>query len=39
MNGEEDTYYSEDIQIVTYDAAAGHFTDVGEPFSYETSAG
>ena len=38
MNGEEDAYYSEDIQIITYDAAAGHFTDVGEPYSYETSA-
>ena len=38
MNGEEDAFYSEDIQIVTYDAAAGHFTDVGEPYSYETSA-
>ena len=38
MNGEEDAYYSEDIQIITYDAAAGHFTDVGEPYSFETSA-
>jgi ABC-type branched-subunit amino acid transport system substrate-binding protein len=37
MNGEDDTYYSEDIQIVQYDVAAGHFTDVGEPYSYETS--
>jgi ABC-type branched-subunit amino acid transport system substrate-binding protein len=38
MNGEDDTYYSEDIQIVQYDVAAGHFTDIGEPYSYETSA-
>jgi branched-chain amino acid transport system substrate-binding protein len=38
MNGEEDAYYSEDVQIVQYDAAAGHFTDIGEPYSYETSA-
>lgn len=39
MNGEDDTYYSEDIQIVTYDVAAGHFNDVGEPYSYETTGG
>ena len=38
MNGEDDAYYSEDVQIITYDAAAGHFADVGEPYSYETSA-
>jgi branched-chain amino acid transport system substrate-binding protein len=37
MNGEEDAFYSEDIQVVQYDAAAGHFTDVGEPYSYESS--
>jgi branched-chain amino acid transport system substrate-binding protein len=39
MNGEEDTYYSEDLQIVQYDSEAQHFTDVGEFYSYETSAG
>ena len=39
MNGEEDAYYSQDIQIVQYDAAAGFFTDIGEPYSYETSTG
>jgi branched-chain amino acid transport system substrate-binding protein len=38
MNGEDDAYYSEDVQIITYDAEAGHFADVGEPYSYETSA-
>ncbi|MDQ3543191.1 MAG: ABC transporter substrate-binding protein [Actinomycetota bacterium] len=38
MNGEEDAFYSENIQIVTYDAAAGHFVDVGEPYVFETSA-
>jgi branched-chain amino acid transport system substrate-binding protein len=39
MNGEDDAYYSQDIQIVQYDAAAGFFTDIGEPYSYETSTG
>jgi len=39
MNGEEDAFYSQDIQIVQYDAAAGFFTDIGEPYSYETSTG
>jgi len=37
MNGEEDGFYSEDIQIVQYDAAAGHFTNIGDVFSYESS--
>jgi branched-chain amino acid transport system substrate-binding protein len=37
MNGEEDAYYSQDIQILQYDAAAGYFTDIGEPYSFETS--
>jgi ABC-type branched-subunit amino acid transport system substrate-binding protein len=39
MNGEEDAFYSQDIQIVQYDAAAGFFTDIGEPYSFEASAG
>jgi len=38
MNGEEDGYYSEQIQIVRYDASAGHFNDIGEMYDYETSA-
>jgi branched-chain amino acid transport system substrate-binding protein len=38
MNGEEDAFYSEVLQIIQYDAEAGHFTDIGEPYSYETSA-
>ena len=38
MNGEDDAFYSEDIQVVSYDAAAAHFVDVGEVYSYETSA-
>lgn len=38
MNGEEDAFYSETLQIVQYDAEAGFFTDIGEPYSYETSA-
>jgi branched-chain amino acid transport system substrate-binding protein len=37
MNGEEDGFYSQDIQIIQYDAANGYFTDVGEPYSFETS--
>ena len=37
MNGEEDAYYSQDIQILQYDAAAGYFTDIGEPYTFETS--
>ena len=36
MNGEEDAFYSQDVQIIQYDAAAGHFTDIGEPYSFET---
>ena len=39
MNGEEDAFYSQDIQIVQYDAAAGFFTDIGEPYSFETDPG
>ena len=35
MNGEEDAFYSQDVQIVQYDAAAGFFTDIGEPYSFE----
>lgn len=37
MNGEDDGFYSEDIQIIQYDAAAAFFNDIGEPFSYESS--
>ena len=37
MNGEEDAFYSQDIQIVQYDAAAGFFTDIGEPYSFEST--
>jgi branched-chain amino acid transport system substrate-binding protein len=35
MNGEEDAFYSQDVQIIQYDAAAGFFTDIGEPYSFE----
>jgi ABC-type branched-subunit amino acid transport system substrate-binding protein len=37
MNGEEDGFYSEDIQIVQWDGATGIFTDIGEVISYESS--
>ncbi len=37
MNGEDDTQYNEDIQIVQYSFADHHFVDVGEPYSYESS--
>jgi len=38
MNGEDDGFYSEDVQVIKYLAAEGHFEDVGEVYSYETSA-
>lgn len=38
MNGLDDAFYSEDVQVVQYDADAGYFTDVGAPYSFETSA-
>lgn len=38
MHGEEDAFYSEDIQVVKYLAADAHFEDVGEVYSYETSS-
>jgi hypothetical protein len=25
------------VQVVQYDAEAGHFNDIGEPYSFETS--
>ena len=37
MNGEEDAFYSQDVQIIQYDAAAGYFTDIGEPYSFEST--
>ena len=37
MNGEEDAFYSQDVQISQYDAAAGFYTDIGEPYSFEMS--
>ena len=37
MNGEEDAFYSQDIQIVQYDADAGFFTDIGEVISFEST--
>lgn len=37
MNGEDDTQYSEDIQIIQYSIAEHHFLDVGELYSFESS--
>ena len=37
MNGEEDAFYSQDVQIIQYDAAAGFYTDIGEPYSFEST--
>lgn len=36
-NGESDGYYSEDVQIIQYDAATTHYTEVGEAYSFESS--
>jgi branched-chain amino acid transport system substrate-binding protein len=35
MNGEEDAYYSQDVQISQYSVADGFYTDIGEPYSFE----
>jgi ABC-type branched-subunit amino acid transport system substrate-binding protein len=35
MNGEEDAYYSQDVQITQYSVADGFYTDIGEPYSFE----
>lgn len=37
MNGEADGFYSEDIQILQYSAELGHYTEIGETYSYESS--
>jgi branched-chain amino acid transport system substrate-binding protein len=37
MNGEEDAFYSQDVQIGQYDADAGFYTDIGEPYSFEST--
>jgi ABC-type branched-subunit amino acid transport system substrate-binding protein len=37
MNGEEDAFYSQDVQIIQYSADTGFFTDIGEPFSFEST--
>ena len=37
MNGEEDAFYSQDIQIIQYNVADGFFTDIGEPYSFEST--
>jgi ABC-type branched-subunit amino acid transport system substrate-binding protein len=37
MNGEDDAFYSEVIQVVQYSAENGIFTDVGEPFDFEST--
>jgi branched-chain amino acid transport system substrate-binding protein len=37
MNGEEDAFYSEDVQIVQWDGSTGFFSDIGEVISYESS--
>ena len=34
MSGEEDATYSDDIQVIQYDADAMHFTDIGEIISF-----
>ena len=39
MNGLDDPFYSEDVQVVQYDTSVGHFHEVGDPYSFETSAG
>jgi branched-chain amino acid transport system substrate-binding protein len=39
MNGLDDTFYSEDVQVVQYDSSVGHFNDIGDPYRFETSAG
>ena len=38
MNGLDDAFYSEDVQVVQYDSSVGHFNDIGDPYSFETSA-
>ena len=38
MNGLDDAFYSEDVQMVQYDSSVGHFNDIGDPYSFETSA-
>jgi ABC-type branched-subunit amino acid transport system substrate-binding protein len=35
MNGEEDAFYSQDVQITQYSVADGFYTDIGEPYSFE----
>jgi ABC-type branched-subunit amino acid transport system substrate-binding protein len=35
MNGEEDAFYSQDVQIGQYSVADGFYTDIGEPYSFE----
>ena len=35
MNGEEDAFYSQDVQIGQYNVADGFYTDIGEPYSFE----
>ncbi len=35
MNGEEDAYYSQDVQVGQYNVADGFYTDIGEPYSFE----
>ena len=35
MNGEEDAFYSQDVQIGQYIVADGFYTDIGEPYSFE----
>jgi branched-chain amino acid transport system substrate-binding protein len=35
MNGEEDAFYSQDVQITQYNVADGFYTDIGEPYSFE----
>jgi branched-chain amino acid transport system substrate-binding protein len=35
MNGEEDAFYSQDVQIIQYNVADGFYTDIGEPYSFE----
>lgn len=37
MNGEADGFYSEDIQIIRYDAATSYYTEIGETYSFESS--
>jgi branched-chain amino acid transport system substrate-binding protein len=37
MNGEEDAFYSQDVQVGQYNVADGFYTDIGEIISFEST--